>query len=819
MTMNVFRLWHLTLVVFFLYSFSIGFYTFYGVYKSYNEYFCKQKRQDLIDYRQTYHLDFVAPEFGKGYMMNVGNMLYHMSPVHNETMDIMYYELGVGSEDFRHIYLLDNKQFELSCKPDFILSRKENFLISGREVIFNNINIMGYRSHEGVLKITNLSNVKPIKLPYDPRNVNSLDEKYKIHGIYCELTRSTENCNLLKSTSDKFYVVYLCSCFSLILLGIISSLNIKDYFLIRVANKIVERLRDFDVFQTINFCNPVDGKPYYGKSGSTIFVLTVGPTNIEDSLGLDRFVDLDGSYTIIGDEVLCKYKNGDGCLIRLDPAQIKNLSIYFKMATVNSSNCVMNDKENHFLKTKDVIAGLLLGKLITTKIKENDLYVLDVHEFELKLLTNSFTDLKKSHAKHLLEHNWRFFSKSYNMQALLNFLNRRTWSTNRPSSVKNCQWKKYTSDVAEIMHGYGFNYKCQVKTKPSATLIEVSDYDWQNFPITVIPEKITIEQTLKPDKNLTLTDKFQGFHNSLPYKEYNFKISTSGGAIKDTPYMDALHALNTEVKALNSKLQFPLAQSSLDLKKEAEEIKNALFDFDKEVNELKPVLLDPIRVYSEKDKHTIKKAERGSGPLENFRNKFTKAPVNRHNELKLSLEYLFDSMNKNFRWALEIENLYEPLSKIEEEFDEFKNSTKIVKEDYKVKEYVEKVIFGKAKPTKGPRRGRHNKKANNRKMLSKSGKTVRLKFLSGCFNDCLNSIVNGHREQSCRARTYHSLRFGLLKSKGLIPTDELLDKSYEGLNAIRLKLLNAINSEYKKPDTSNVLGNMQLLMEGLITVV
>lgn len=822
------RVNHLSLIFLFLYTFSIGFYTFYGLYKSYNEYFCTQKRQGGIDYKDAFHLDILNMSDDKGgFVVNINQMLYTAMPNYNSKGNIINYTLSSGYLNLNHDYKVDDNYFNLACDPDYMILRKENYKIVQGYAIFEEVSIVAHKTSDGFLKVENRASLKPIKLPFVLNDTNLVEfnfynEHVKLHGLYCVLSKSTETCELLQSTSDKFFATYLY--FSLIIaaISILSFFNLNDYFIIRIINTIANKINNVDVFKTSNFCNPVDGKPLYLKKGDTISVLTNGGTNLIDLNGIDRFNDLEGEYTIMGSQVLCKLKNKRGELFDLGQPQIQNLRAYFKIATIDSGSCVVNDDEDHFIKTKEILVALSQGKLINTKEKFESSMVLKINDFELTVLTNAYVNLKKLNAKHLLEHNWRFFSQSYNMKALFNCLNKKTWSRCRPGNVKNSQWKKYSSDVAHILNGYGLEQKCQVKSKPSAVVKEMEGIDWKNFPVAMMPKEVEILTVKKPDQNFSIEQSLVKLQDSVPIKEFNFKSGLSGEAIKGTPYRESLYKLNLEVATLSNKMKLSGAKNVKDLKKEAESIKTAIFDFDKKVEELKPILLDPVRVFSERDKRVIKKAgwQPGSKGLEYFK----KIPVGKHDLLKVGFKDLLKDINQNFDWVLRIENQYEALAKLEEDLEDFKHTTEIRKEVFNLSEFVHEKILKKPKKNNRliRRSGKQKKGKNkNREFLKKSGKTVHDKYLCNDFNECVASINEGKRMQNCRARTYYNLKYSILKEKNFFYSETLTNKYQEKLSEISFEVTN-VNSYTNKEFFSDLIKlapNLFELLEGLEAIV
>lgn len=756
---------HLLLLFYALYIFSIGYYTVYGVYKSYNEFFCKQQRPGPIDYREILTLDLMVTNTPLG-GVNEAIIGY------NEDILQVLPKVMFSGKIFKKDYKKEDSYFNLKCTAGEMYNRElHEYDVNETHInIYKPLSNVGYIDDDGFVSITELVGLKSIKHPVvkesysTPEDYERHLETLRLQKLKCSLYKSTETCETLLKTSNNFYVTYLMLIVIACSLGVLSIFNINDYMLIRLSNKIMSYFSRVDLFASINFCNPIDGKPVYLEKNDKISILTNEETNLDNIEEINHFSDLEGDYYIHGNRVDCFLKTPK-CLrsFVLELNRLNNLKKYFYMAAVNHKMCIVDESEEHYVKTLQVIKSLSEGKWVGIKNKDKSSRILKVNEFELEVLIKSFVNLKKVFAKKLLEHNWRFFSESYNIKALYKCLENKTWSTDRPSSVKNCQWKKYSSDVKHILDEQGLKSKCQIQTKPSAVLNDLQGINWQSFPVCEVEGKIIVKSKVKVSEDFNIKEDLNRIENERPKEKL---ITTNPGSRLKPDYRQALWSFKEGANKINQ-IEEKSLENAKDLKDVADKIKQSIFNFDRNLETIKPALLTKNVKIPEKIGNAANKLRR-KYPNKNYADELISrncVPVADHESLVQDVEQIIVNNTRCLNWALKIENYYGVLCEVDDLVD--KHRGKVLEQEWEIdaKEYTKNVVLKEVKVNKRLRRksGRVKQTKNNR--LVKSGVKLLDKYISNDYNKCLEVIRTGNRIEGCRPRTIYCLSKGMVKSK------------------------------------------------------
>lgn len=488
------------------YFVTVGFYTFYGVVKSGNEYFCLQKRPDDPDYRSLVIgqvLNITKANGRLNTLVAFNNKLHLLKyketkllkPVDGNSsvrsgFDIYEIDSELGTT-FDLKYIVGTSWFSIRCGIEKGEGNiQENFNETNLySFVWKNygVNELGYIDDEVTFTLMELNVENPL--------ASSL--------FKCDIEKSPQTCQTKIETINLFFTLYMVIAGVYLTMSLLSLTNFKQKFFRRLMYYINDNLSSKG---SLDFCNPITGKPTYCTAGETVIKLTESSSNYQKVGFMSDLNDKQGQYRIISENEIainCKTYNG---VLRGDKSNIKTIGDYFCKVFLNNKMCAIDQSGTHFLKTIEVIQHLMGGGgLIEVEMNKNS-FVLNVKEFEFKYLKRNF-DIAPKEIGVFLTHNWNFFSETYNLESLINCIRGKTWSRDAPKGVKNSQWKLYTSDFKQLaLLVSKKTYKCQKVHKLTLAAEdaityweEVAEMDDYDFNKTIVKIKNTLE--FKPDKD------------------------------------------------------------------------------------------------------------------------------------------------------------------------------------------------------------------------------------------------------------------------------------------------------------------------------
>lgn len=483
----------LLLFTMFMYSLTVGYYTFYGVSKSYIEYFCKQGRASELDYRYQFRANVLSiGEFGSSPLLTVlgGNFSY-LKPSyfsHNDgtssdkTKKGFQFDSFASNNMFQLDYKVDQNYFQLKCRSyGFTFPKKDldnNSYVLLKEKVFRVVDDGYIDERFGSLALVDMTGFKSLR------------------EFECILTKAPKTCEIKIETTNKFFKYYFVLCSVFCFLFLMLALPCKDRFTLRFYVKIREAVHSICKPER-TFCNPITGLPFYLVKGDWLFKLTTSDEDIYlgegDSDEMTFFEDSKSKSYIVNDSVLYIDDNKRRCF-HLGQRKTKILKSYLIEILNDPSLCVVNDEEDHYLSMFDFLVSFERNNLIKVK-KQNDGFVLKVREFEFTYLKDKF-QIKEKVLKFLLEHNWRFFGGEYNIESLEKSISGKNWSSFKPKGVKNSQWKWYTSDVKTYLAENDVFIKTQVDWRPSEALRGMKWLKPEDLEVEKLPEKLVVSDEI-----------------------------------------------------------------------------------------------------------------------------------------------------------------------------------------------------------------------------------------------------------------------------------------------------------------------------------
>lgn len=389
--------------LFVIYSWTLFYYTVFGLYKSGTEYFCLQRREDSTDY--TFKLlgansiNFERVLSGKKLLTENG------------------YFKNTKDKNTVIKYSINSNHFVMNCS------------INDPSIFYDSIKLNYMIDWDGYIQ-------------FDPYSKSIL----KNHTISCKFEHKPETCSLRKSDSDKFYLCYLISIGFIFIFSLVILVDYKDCLLQRKIKDFLKLMEDPLSF--LDFCNPVTREACYVKKGQVIMCISkLGPP-LNIGVGSKSFEDKENKYYIDDKGVHINCKKGGHDYLELDETMIIQLRSYFGLLKMNRENCIIDESRKHFYKTTEVLHMLKRGNNLIFSKAENDFYCLKVDRLNIEMLSN-FVKLTKEFKAYLIEHNQRFFGE-VNMVALVKSLENKVSHVEKPNGINNSQWKLYTSDIRHI---------------------------------------------------------------------------------------------------------------------------------------------------------------------------------------------------------------------------------------------------------------------------------------------------------------------------------------------------------------------------------
>lgn len=825
---------HAIFMMVFMYHLSIGYYTAYGVYKSYSEYFCTQRRADSPDYVQLFQGDIIDfSKISKNVIVNeaiiaTSTGLYGLKNI-GENFDNSTYKYTdngfYGELNFN--YKVKESYFNLNCS--IVESFKSNKVLdSNSEYIVDNIQIH-YADFDGYLR----------EKKFNKGLVIMVSNYDTLKSFSCTLRKSPETCQLSIESKNKFYITYLIIMVIIILITIMSFFGIESFKVLRVI-KIINDKFHFDPKDTLRFCNPITGNPLYLREFSTINLLTNNRYKKPANRSLKSFCDLYGKYTLLDDCVIVESGVEREC-IEASQDDIRVLSEYFFEITLDPSLCVISLDENHFLKTYEVIQKVCSGKGITKSLKKNNGFVLDVCEFEYKLIRKNYPKLNVELCKLLLEHNWRFFSGQYNMNALLNCLRKKTWFYDRPEDVKNSQWKWYTSDFNKIFEKYNYKSNCQVKWYPSVALKSLDNVDWGNFEIIKMTKTVCktlekrflrksrrafVDELNDPTIKINIDDVLQPIlSRDVSYsrieKSVNHELGNDyANALKN--YKDICDDLTKHKEKLKYRGWGGKKEEFKDM---AEEIKNKVFKYKEVVVNEKKFLENPIYASSQRE------VKNRFGKVRIIKQKPEMPPM--HEEILSNRNSIPEVLiNRTVDIAYLI-NVYKLVDKYEKSLE---NKEKIKDCEINVQDVVNKYVFDNKMYNRKNRNKNKNNNGNkdrnrNDKNSGKDLTKTKIKrevifmpksFITDNFSNCLKALDNKNSGLNIgmKVRQKTLIKLNVIMNKEMFKILEIKNKEFTPelgpvFNETYSKLRNRLNGILAKSKkwNSNIENWDELLID------
>lgn len=825
-------------LIFTIYSFSLGFYTFYGVFKSYNEYFCRQRRPDKQDYYyevEGRYLNFSAlPNYhGDKFVVHIDNIIQGFG----EFNDYISFKDDLGNSElkplnsnstlkykggFHTTYSVDDSYFKLECLDgdktfysDSILRSKKkkgqsrDLLLTG-EMCFNRYGYLKFCPRDSSVAFTVNENVTYFS------------------DLKCKVSKSSYTCETKQETSDKFYKLYIILVFMSFLLVPICFLNINNYYLLRVMNSFSKKLRELSAF---NFCNPIHGEPVHLNKGSKIMKLSV----VESELSifgtgpehqLKQFRDLRGEYFFNHNKLCIKVIGKKGYLLHLKEDEVRMIKNYFYEATMDPDQCVVDDSEEHYLETEDVLNKVSMGMKIISKKKSLSGYILKVDALLHKFVIESF-EIKKDLASFLLKHNELFFGK-VNIKALEFCLDGKMRYFHKPSDVKNSQWKWYTSDFCKIiMEKSKSIYTSQVNWYPSVAMVKTKMLDASEFELAseetsfetkILNEKINrqisyVMNSTSKKMLSVLADVTHATKELIVCNEFNEKVKASDDDYSKvcSEVMDCSHEIYHMMisKSFEGKSSNHPLNSKNGFEKAESDIVEGMNKWVGKINSYKDVLLNPPKFIN-----TVKEKKVKEGAAQ-MRRKYGKhLALYEVEEVKKEVEHRhFSKVQKVLRSVKKVQShCRDYIIALKNGFSELQKDSELLLKDEGEPVFINKVstielssiildkVRQESKLNKANKKKRKQPKKSSKRSIVKNKQIKRKaklfgisKYFSSDFNEavkCSGKIVSGEEFHSdIRPRAVVSLAYFLKReiiTKGVgmthgnkedvEKTDEILSK-------------------------------------------
>lgn len=334
-------------MLFLLYSYSLLYYTAYGVYKSYNEYFCLQKHPEFVSrserFKSMASLQFwpYISEFDLGYLdlVNRNNKLMYRTHFNdtseefceiqdkvkgiNTGLKLSKPESGLGENITIFKYQKNEMYFTILCMIDQLKSNNSGFIDDEGLIVF-------------------LEN-------YTKNNEST-------PGIKCMQLAKTSTCEIYKHNKDKAFKLFLYLIIPILLIFALFKVSFINSLNLRFKNDFIEYINECLTFKT-NFCNPITGGYVSLKEGDFINSFSDGCLNLPELLQSTKFnymKDLESIYFLEEERLNITNLKGLETIV-LPISKIENLILgsYFFECTVNPKNCAVNNNMSHFFENQD----------------------------------------------------------------------------------------------------------------------------------------------------------------------------------------------------------------------------------------------------------------------------------------------------------------------------------------------------------------------------------------------------------------------------------------------------------------------------------
>lgn len=521
------------LLLFSLYTLSITYYTFYGISKSYIEYFCTQERAGPIVFSQTFPISEIKV-FSTGVERNNPNYLV--------TNDLRFSVHDKRDDSNITTFGSPFKQLRAGDFNDLSVVREEN----GHSSFLAN-----YKIDEEYFKLK--CTTGEWSNNNDCLELAPVDREPKLY--YCNTTKSTfrcdfqkrlKTCNIKTTTQNRFFLWFLCLVSIFIIIFLLSVFNVKNYWILRSILKIEGVFSGFR--EKVQFCNPLTGKSSWVGHGEKMSVLSADPqSQFEGCKGVNLLKDKKGTYQLTNEGVIINIGE-DFEYLQLSQGQIKTLACYFNMIYKDPNLCVC-DGRTHYLTTKEVIVAIKNGKSIKQTVNDGEgKYINDVFSKDIEFVNKMFNHDTEI-IKIMIEHNQIFF-KSFLFEPLRLCLEGKSGYFQRPSIVKNSAWKWYTSDFKQLVkEKLNLNIHAQNLWKKSPALLKA-----MNEPINVIKA---------PPLRLKITNEHKydvGISTKLKHcNEFMDEIDATRWKLEDPLLFNNNHGVDQfvfEYKGLNEESSF-----------------------------------------------------------------------------------------------------------------------------------------------------------------------------------------------------------------------------------------------------------------------
>lgn len=455
----------------------LNYYSFYGFYKSVNEYFCTNSRPSTFtSVDEAVHVTQIKSTFAENeIVMSIYNGKFVYFDKKNGGM-VSNRDFVPGILDFHFIRQHDRGDPEqLETGFSFKTYGNSNYL----RVVCDAAGIKG-------TKAAQLSSA--FGLIY---NENPTEET---EAFTCVIYRTPEDCTLPLEVTNKFLMGF--AGISLIIISIFLStlVKAKKHITLRLYRSLVDVLTPSGRWGT--FCNPITGRPTFFKKGDAFNVLS-NQSRSNGNVGVtNHFTDLNGSYTLLGNRLSIKANRATEVLV-VNGDVVNEIKSYFDEILFDPKLCVLNGE--HFMETAEVLKKIALGFSLEKRTWDKDVICNDVFETDIISIRKQH-NLGRNIIIFLLEHNVRFF-KELNIEPLYKCLLARTSFSERPGSVNNSTWKFYGSDYHIIMKKFlGLETFRQVKWQASKCLNEMlTECDKNPDFVNVVNDDVAINVVITKD--------------------------------------------------------------------------------------------------------------------------------------------------------------------------------------------------------------------------------------------------------------------------------------------------------------------------------
>lgn len=510
------------------YKLTLLFFTVYTCFKSFNEYFCWQARADHPNSIQHVEVDlFIKSDFNDASDEQIKFGMEATAVVDGE---VQVFGVKIGGNNSH--YLLTQPVKIIDTNKNTKYKKGKNYYTIKRRYLTGESRRGHKTDDEGNHLIVFRNYVKTGADGAFLSKKDSLfyyiaeDGDHEVTPVALTLEKSFETCATNQKTTEYFQFGYICSALLLIFICSLRFVKWKGDIINVWFNQISKHL---DVDTKYKFCNPVTNDPVYYHKGDLIFKLGKQIVQINEMCmsnnKSNNLMDTVARYSISSKfELLVQYIDNSipTALIKLDEHSKPQLQYYFYNVNLSHKNCILNDKEDHFLSTLTVINKVNEGLFINLSEKQTDGYVLDVHELEYELIKSTY-NMNNDILKVLLQHNFNFFG-SYNLESLMCVLENKLSFYHRPNKVSNTQWKWYTSDYVRYMQKFGVRLKSQCNWGMSEALKQAMIGEIKIIPIQ---EKLVVDKTIVVEqKTVKRLDDF--ISNTYHYLREQVKVYKSG---------------------------------------------------------------------------------------------------------------------------------------------------------------------------------------------------------------------------------------------------------------------------------------------------